>query len=111
MKLNLKYKSDTMAMMMPFMFHLGIGQIYSGNTTNTDSITGFVQNYFTVHLPLSGVILEEGKMKTLTLRMNIEKWFDGQNAFDFSKYSMGIMQNEEGMSLAVQNGKNVFWLR
>ncbi|MDP4280530.1 MAG: hypothetical protein Q8867_00130 [Bacteroidota bacterium] len=108
MKLNLKYKSDTMMMLMPFMFHMGIGQIYNGTSTNADSITGYVQNYFKVRLPLSGFKFEEGKKKTLTIRMNIEKWFDGTETFDFSKYAMGIMQNEEGMSKAARNGENVF---
>ena len=33
------------------MFHIGIGQVYAGNSMNPDSIIGFVQNYFKVSLP------------------------------------------------------------
>jgi hypothetical protein len=40
--------------------------------------------------------------------MMIDRWFDSENAFDFSRYPMGIMQNQEGMFYACQNGKFVF---
>jgi hypothetical protein len=42
--------------------------------------------------------------------MNIEKWFDGVNTFDFKNYPKGIMQNQEGMFRGCQNGKNAFSL-
>jgi hypothetical protein len=40
--------------------------------------------------------------------MNVDKWFDGNNAFDFAAYPNGIMQNEAGMFKACQNGKQAF---
>ena len=48
------------------------------------------------------------KEKNITIVMNIEKWFDGNNAFDFSAYPMGIMQSQPGMHYAVSNGENAF---
>ena len=51
MKMNLKWKNNSMSQAFPFMFHLGIGQVYASDTINTDSIIGFVQNYFRVSLP------------------------------------------------------------
>jgi hypothetical protein len=108
MKLNMKWKNDTMQEPMPFMFHLGIGQIYSSPTPTVDSITGYVQNFFDVNLPSSSFTLESGHICTVVIRMNIERWFDGNNAFDFASYPNGIMQNEEGMHLGCLNGRNVF---
>ena len=108
MKMNLKWKNDTMTELMPFMFHLGIGQIYEGTTEDPDSIIGFVQNYFRVTLPASSFLLKEGTDCHLTIRMNVDRWFDGENAFDFGAYPMGIMQNEQGMHLACLNGRKVF---
>ena len=42
--------------------------------------------------------------------MNVDRWFDGQNAFNFTAYPMGIMQDQEGMFKACQNGRRVFGL-
>ena len=108
MKLNLKWKDCCMQEAMPFMFHLGIGQLYSSVTPDVDSITGYVQNFFTVNLPVSSFTLESGHICTVAIRMNIEDWFDGQNAFDFALYPMGIMQDQEGMHRACLNGRNAF---
>jgi len=111
MKMNLEWKNDTLQEPLPFMFHLGIGQIYSGTTHDPDSITGFVQNYFTVTLPGSGLPVKEGVTCIVTIQMNIERWFDGENAFDFSAYPMGIMQDQDGMHKACLNGRKVFTCR
>lgn len=107
LKMNLKWKTDPMPEMMPFMFHLGIGQMYSGQTANPDSIIGFIQNCFSVK---SAVLLNlsENSTDSIGIIMNIERWFDGDNAFNFSSYPMGIMQNQQGMYLACRNGRNVF---
>jgi hypothetical protein len=107
MKMNLKWKDDMMQESMPFMFHIGIGQIYSGTTSSTDSIIGFIQNYFPVRLPAS-VTIGAGQTSFVTVGMMVESWFDGQNAFDFSRYSMGIMQSQEGMYKACMNGRHAF---
>ena len=108
MKLNLKWKNNEMTDLMPFMFHLGIGQIYKGNVIDPDSIIGYVPNYFIVRLPFYHGS-KSGEVKNYWgIRMNIEKWFDGSYAFDFADYPMGIMQNQEGIFKATGNGRNVF---
>jgi hypothetical protein len=107
MKMNLTWKNGSMAQPLPFMFHLGIGQVYASNNVNTDSIVGFVQNYFRVSLPCK-LDLSAGGYHQVNLQMNVDRWFDGQNAFDFSAYPTGIMQDQEGMYRARQNGRSAF---
>ena len=107
MKMNLKWKSNNMELSLPFMFHLGIGQVYPPNTINPDSIIGFVQNYFRVSLPCK-LDLTTGGYHQVMLQMNIDRWFDGENAFDFAAYPNGIMQNQEGMFRACLNGRKAF---
>ena len=108
MKLNLKWKDPGMTDLMPFMFHLGIGQIYKGNVIDPDSIIGYVPNYFTVRLPFFHRLKNGEVLNHWGIMMNIEKWFDGANVFDFADYPMGIMQNQEGMFKATGNGRNAF---
>ncbi len=107
MKLDLKWKNDTMTKSLPFNFHLGIGQMYIDNSVNPDSIIGFVQNFFKVSLPCQ-LNLMAGGYHQILLQMNIEKWFDGENAFNFAAYPNGIMQVQEGMFKACLNGKRAF---
>jgi hypothetical protein len=107
MKMDLKWKNDTMSKSLPFNFHLGIGQMYMGNSMNPDSIIGFIQNFFKVSLPCQ-LNLTAGSYHQIMLQMNIEKWFDSQNAFNFATYPDGIMQNQEGMFLACLNGRRAF---
>ncbi len=109
MKLDLKWKNDTMSEAQPFMFHIGIGQVYAGNSMNPDSIIGFVQNYFKVSLPCQ-IKIVDGVIYQVLVQMNVDRWFDGQNAFNFAAYPMGIMQDQEGMFKACQNGRRVFGL-
>ena len=108
MKLNMKWKNPEMTEVQPFMFHLGIGQVYKGNVVNVDSIIGYVPNYFTVSLPLLPMMKNSESETSWIIAMNIEKWFDGSYAFDFAYYPMGIMQNQEGMFKATGNGRNAF---
>ena len=108
MKLNMKWKNAEMTEMLPFMFHLGTGQVYKGNVVNTDSIIGFVPNFFTVTFPFTPVMKSGGAYSNWVIRMNVGNWFDGAYAFDFSDYPKGIMQNQEGMFKATQNGKKAF---
>ncbi len=110
MKMNLKWKNETMPQQMPFMFHLGIGQAYAGGIVNPDSVIGFIHNQFTLQLPCE-FIPAPGKNGLIDLNMSVEKWFDGAASFDFSAYPMGIMQNQEGMFKAIQNGKKAFSAR
>jgi len=107
MMINGKWK-DTTGVTQPFNFHLGIGQLYQGNTTNVDSIYGFVQNYFTVHLPGSGFTMKEQGTLTFNLSMNIEKWFANPQVFDFNYWGGAIMQNQAAMQVIKENGWDVF---
>lgn len=91
-----------------FNFHLGIGQIYAGNTTNTDSITGFVQNYFRVHLPGSSFTVKKGSITVISLSMDIGSWFETPLVFDFNQWGGAIMQNQDAMNTARENGRDVF---
>lgn len=95
----------------PFDFHLGIGQIYSGTTHSTDSITGFVHNYFTVTLPLKGFKISKGETKSIELVMDVNSWFDTPGVWDFNYWGGYIMQNQEAMASAATNGRDVFSVR
>lgn len=103
MKLNGKWL-DPHQQMIPFDFHLGIGQTYDieGN------ITGFIQNYFTVRLPASSFIIETGKTTYIALNMNIESWFDTPHIYNHNDWGGAIMQNQAAMLLAKENGVDVF---
>ena len=107
MMMNGKWK-DTAGSMMPFNFHLGIGQLYHGSTSNVDSIYAFVQNCFTVHLPGSAFTLGDRDTVTFRLVMNMEEWFEGPHIYDHNFWGGAIMQNQEAMNMAKENGWNVF---
>lgn len=107
MMIDGKWK-DTAGMLQPFNFHLGIGQLYHGSTSNTDSIYAFVQNYFTVSLPGSAFIIQDGETKTFNIQMNIESWFKTPNTFDFNHWGGAIMQNQNAMQMVKENGWDVF---
>ncbi|MBI9038493.1 MAG: hypothetical protein JEY97_10200 [Bacteroidales bacterium] len=107
MKLNGKWLSDENTI-NPFDFHLGIGQIYH---SYPDSITGFIQNYFEVNLPSSSFELIENQTKEIEISMNIENWFRNPNIYDHDVYGGDIMQNQEAMNLACENGHNVFTIK
>jgi hypothetical protein len=102
MKMNGKWLDDNSAI-NPFNFHLGIGQVYD----STGSITGFVQNYFKVTLPNSSFQMTD-KTIIFNLEMNINQWFKDPNTWDFNFWGGSIMQNEEAMHTACENGHNVF---
>lgn len=107
MKMDLKWKNDAMVQPLPFNFHLGIGQVYSSGTPDPDSIIGFVQNYFRISLPCKLDLSREGYQQVM-VQMKVDKWFDGQYAFDFAAFPNGIMQNQEGMFKACMNGRRAF---
>ncbi len=109
MQLNSMWRDDSSGLSQPFMLHLGIGQIYSTPVPNTDSIVGYVQNYFTVELPASAFSVEENRTKIIYVTMHVDRWFNGPpNAFDLTQMPQGIMQNQELMHKACENGRNVF---
>ena len=107
MKLNGKWLSNENKI-NPFDFHLGIGQIYY---SYPDSITGFIQNYFEVHLPSSSFELVDNQTKEIEISMNIENWFRNPNVYDHDVYGGDIMQNQEPMKLACENGHDVFTVK
>lgn len=100
--------TDTLEIIQPFNFHLGIGQLYHGSTHNVDSIYAFVQNYFTVSLPNSSFTMNEKGTVLLTLTMHIESWFDTPNVYNHNQWGGAIMQNQAAMDMIKQNGWNVF---
>jgi hypothetical protein len=110
MMINGKWK-DTAGVNQPFNFHLGIGQLYHGNTTNVDSIYAFVQNYFMVHLPGSGFTMNDQNTLTFSLSMNIENWFENPHVFDFNYWGGAIMQNQPAMLTVKENGWDVFSIK
>jgi hypothetical protein len=103
MKLNGKWL-DIEHKMLPFDFHLGIGQVYD----NEGNIIDFIQNYFTVSIPGSSFSVENGKTTTLKLNMNIESWFETPHNYNHNDWGGAIMQNQAAMKLAKENGFDVF---
>jgi len=92
----------------PFNFHLGIGQIYSGGVINTDSIIGYVHNYFKVCLPTPKLLIENGKTSLLKINMNINSWFSTPYIYNHNYWGGNIMQNQDAMNMAKENGFDVF---
>jgi hypothetical protein len=107
MMMNGKWK-DSAGALMPFNFHLGIGQLYKGSSYNVDSIYAFVQNNFTVSLPGSSFNLADKETVTIRLNMNIEKWFENPHVYDHNYWGGAIMQNQAAMQMAKENGWDVF---
>jgi len=87
----------------PFCLHTGIGQTYQDG-----NITGFVQNYFAVTLPLNGFEITEEDVSSFTLTMNVNNWFRSPNVYDFNEWGGTIMQNQAAQEVLKANGKNVF---
>ncbi len=106
MKLNGKWE-ETNGSITPFDFHLGIGQIYH---SYPDSITGYVHNAFEVELPNSSFSINENETKEFNIVMNVENWFQTPNIYDHNIWKGYIMQNQEAMNLACENGHDVFSL-
>jgi hypothetical protein len=107
MMMNGKWK-DLQGKIRPFDFHLGIGQVYSGVTTSVDSITGFIQNYFKINLPLPSMQISANTTHTIHLAMDIENWFETPHTWDFNYWGNYIMQNQAAMKTACENGYDVF---
>jgi hypothetical protein len=100
MKMNGKWKTPANAV-LPFNMHIGVGMGSSGTMT-------VIQNYFKVSLPTSSFELMENQSKTLTFVMNIEKWFIEPNLWDWNSIGGQIMQNQQAMHWACENGGHVF---
>ncbi len=107
LKLNGKWLSDSTGLLKPFLFHLGIGQIYENDIVHVENIIEFVHNYFKVSLPVSFVINENQKTG-IKIKMEVDSWFNSPHIFDFDIWGGDIMQNQAAMSIAKDNGKDAF---
>jgi hypothetical protein len=108
MKLNGKWRSVN-SEVNPFNFHLGIGQTYD----TLGNVTGFVQNYFKVSVFLQVfssfiISVQPGQTSDLAIGMNIESWFKTPNTWDFNTMGGMMMQNQEALNAACENGFDVF---
>ncbi|MCF8304530.1 MAG: hypothetical protein K9I94_14750 [Bacteroidales bacterium] len=114
LKLNGKWLPEGEEREMPFDFHLGIGQIYEDDTTYSDTtydipaIKEFVHNYFTVELDQKQFTINRNESTKVEIVMNVERWFTGPNVFNFDVWKGYIMQNQQAMEIARENGHNVF---
>ena len=87
-----------------FNFHLGRGQIYDTNGV----ITGFIDNSFVVSIPSSDFSISAENTTSLTLRMDIAKWFESPYVYDHNTFGGSIMENQDAMEKVVLNGWDVF---
>lgn len=108
MKLNGKWL-DINGMLNPFNFHIGIGQTYD----TTGQVTGYVQNYFSVstYMAIYSSFISQVKPNEtaeLALNMNIESWFKTPHLWNFNEWAGMMMQNQEALKAACENGYDVF---
>ncbi len=92
----------------PFNFHLGIGQIYAGNSGQVKDIIGFVQNYFTVKPAGKPFAVSSNQKIEAVLTMHIESWFETPQIYDHNRWGGAIMQNQEAMRMGCDNGRDAF---
>lgn len=108
MKMNGKWL-DVNNQIQMFNFHLGIGQTYDSLAI----VTGFVQNYFRVNctVPVFSSylpVIRTDSMNHVAVIMNIDSWFKTPHTWDFNLMGGMMMQNEEAMKMACENGTDVF---
>ena len=107
MKLNGRWM-DPDLFVLPFNFHLGIGQTYD----TTGQVTGFIQNYFRVNPYLMFNSVEPqilpGQTAGITIYMHIDSWFRSPNTWDFNDWGGMMMQNQEALQAACENGHDAF---
>ena len=84
-------------------FNLHSGKIADGN--------GFVDNTFTVTLPLENFAVIHKETAELTLQMDVNAWFSNPYLFDFNVFGGSIMQNREAQEVLRANGWNVFGVK
>lgn len=101
--------TDAQQIQQPFNFHMGIGQLYSDTITyNTNSITGYVQNYFKITLPTPMLTISANNTSTLKIKMNILSWFTTPHVWDFNVMGGSVMQNQRALNIIKENGFDVF---
>lgn len=99
---------DTMDIRNPYNFHLGIGQIYEENSGEIEDIMGFIDNSFDVVPSGQPFTINKGKVTTLTLKMDVNSWFESPFVFNFNTWGGAIMQNQDAMNVGCLNGRDVF---
>ncbi len=104
LKLNGKWLMES-NVLAPFNFHLGVGQIYY---SYPDSISEFVHNDFDIELTDENIIIKDNAQSYISLRMNVNNWFRTPNVYDHNFWGGDIMQNQDAMGAAVENGGDVF---
>jgi len=102
MQINGKFKNKK-GDLQNMNIHTGIGQLRDKN----NEITQFVHNYFTVTLPVEFSV-DENNTTYLNLNMEIQRWFNTPNLYNFDDFGTGIMQNQRAQQLLKENGNNVF---
>jgi hypothetical protein len=90
----------------PLTLHTGRGQLRD----SADNITGFMDNSFWVELPLTRFTIQPNQNQSLTLTMDIARWFDTPNLYNIAHYGSAIMQNQEAQRILRENGKNAFFI-
>ncbi|MEI6347516.1 MAG: MbnP family protein [Bacteroidota bacterium] len=101
--------TDAQQIQQPFNFHMGIGQLYSDTITyNTNSITGYVQNYFKITLPTPMLTISANNTSILKIKMNILSWFTTPHIWDFNVMGGSVMQNQRALNIIKENGFDVF---
>lgn len=97
-----------------YNFHLGVGQMQDANgnrikvKVGSDSSFVFVQNWFRVKLPNSAFTLKQDKTKVITIRMNIESWFNTPHVYDHNMWGPDVMENQRALKIIKENGFDVF---
>jgi len=101
LKLNGKWK-DPQNSIRFFNFHLGIGQLATGQGTE------FIHNHFTISLNDYPFSIEENKTTIIPLIMHIENWFKDPHIYDHNFFGGDIMENQAAMQIGAENGHDVF---
>jgi hypothetical protein len=105
MQINGKFRNNE-GDLQNMNIHTGIGQIYDEN----NNVKEFVQNYFTVTIPIHCSVYADYSSH-ITLNMEIQRWFDTPNLYNFDDFGTGIMQNQKAQELLKENGGNVFTMK
>ena len=90
--INGKWK-DPNGQMKPFNLHTGNYQ---------------ADNSFVVTLPLANREISKNLITDFVIDMNINKWFESPNLFNFNEYGGNIMQNQTAQAILKANGWDVF---
>jgi len=74
--------------------------------THTGATAG-VPRHLNYSIPIN-LNAEPDVSNRITLNMNINKWYDSPNIYNFEEYDSGIMGNPEAQQIIHENGTDVF---